>query len=143
MRSLLWLAILLVGCSTSSGMNDQVQKFNSIQEAKFAPTRMKFVEFPGGASSLQSGVWAGEPSVTVANARFQSSIFDKFRVQCGFDENQLKEVRVVKHEPSLWYEVWVFNNPDSRRPDKTTGLSVVMRFNPTTNMTSTSFYGDC
>jgi len=143
MRFIPWLAVFFVGCSVSPAMNEQVQQFNSEQEAKYAPTRMKFVEFPGGASSLQTGVWAGEPGVTAANARFQTGIFEKFKTQCGFDQSQLKEVRVVKYEPPLWYEVWVFNNPDSLRPDKTTGLSVVMRFDPVTNITNTSFYGNC
>jgi len=133
----------LAGCSTSPAMNNRVQQFNAAQEAQYSPTRAELKELPGGVSNLEFGVWAGVPGESAANAAYRKRIFDSFRTQCGFDESQLKEVRIVKHDPPIWYEVWVFNNPESQRPDNTSGLSVVMRFNPMTNITNTSFRGDC
>jgi hypothetical protein len=143
MRFPILLVAILSGCSTSFVLDKQVQQINAAQEAKFQPTRVKFTELKGGGSNLEFGIWAGTPGETAANPEYRRKIFDAFNSQCGFLESSLKEVRVVKHEPPIWYEVWVFNNSASKRPDKTSGLSVVMDFNPVTNITKVAFYGTC
>lgn len=137
------LAVILAGCSTTSGLKQQVQHLNAAKEARHEPTRAQFKELGNGASEVELGIWAGIPGTTAANAEYRRKIFDSFKSSCGFDESDLKEVRVVKHAPPMWYEVWIFNNPKSRRPDKTTGISVVMTFNPTTNITKINFIGSC
>lgn len=143
MRYLIIFVIFLAGCSVTSSPPRQVQRFNDTQEANYQPTRMKFTAHKNGASSFEMGVWAGLPGETAANERYKNEIFKKFIDQCGLEKSALKEVRVVKHEPPIWYEVWVFNSQSSKRYDKSIGMSVVMKFDDTTNITSVSFYGEC
>lgn len=143
MRILFLLVAFLSGCSFAPVMNDQVQEFNAAQEAKFEPTRARYTKLKGGAFSLEFGIWAGVPGETAANEVYKRKILDGFKSQCGFEESALKEVRVVRHEAPIWYEVWVFNNPLSKRPDKTSGMSVVMNYNQSTNITNVSFHGSC
>ncbi|HEY9135860.1 MAG TPA: hypothetical protein VIM85_08705 [Pseudomonadales bacterium] len=143
MRFLILITAFLAACSTAHVMNKQVQQFNAAQEEKFQPTRARFTELKGGVTNLEFGVWAGTPGETAANPEYRRKVLDRLESHCGFDESSLKEVRVVKHEPPIWYEVWVFNNPASKRHDKTSGFSIVFEFNPSANTTTTSFYGSC
>lgn len=87
---------------------------------------------------------AGAIGTTAANAAVQQRILDTFRDRCGLEQSSLREVRVVRHAPPTeWYEVWVFKNPASKRHDKASGMSVVMKYDPARNYSNVSFYGDC
>lgn len=145
MKAMAWLcAALLAGCSANAGLRAQVDRYNQAQEQHYSPFRAVFREGPGGSSSMEMGAWAGIAGVTAANAEFQQRIFQAFQDQCGLARDQLREVRIVRHSPPTeWYEVWVFNDSSSRRWDKTSGLSVVMRFDPASNRSEVAFYGKC
>lgn len=143
MRLLLIFSLILAGCTTTSGESKQVQKYNDAQEAVYGPTRAKFTRYDDGATSLEFGAWAGTVGMSVANDKHKNKTFEVFKKQCGLDKSALKEVRVVKHEPPVWYEVWVFNNPLSKRHDKESGMSVVMKYDASANITNTFFYGKC
>lgn len=137
-------AVLLAGCSASSGLRGQVDQYNQAQERQYSPFRAVFKEGPGGSTSMVMGAWAGVVGSTAANAEFQQRIFATFQENCGLARDMLREVRVVRHAPPAeWYEVWVFNDPTSRRGDKTSGMSVVMRYDPPSNRSEVSFHGKC
>lgn len=145
MRAIAWLGVVvLAGCSANAGLRAQVDRFNQAQEQQYSPFRAVFKEGPGGSSSMEMGAWAGTVGSTAANAEFQQRIFRTFQDNCGLARDMLREVRVVRHAPPTeWYEVWVFNDPTSRRWDKTSGMSVVMRFDSASNRSEVSFYGKC
>lgn len=144
MRYLIAVPILLVtACATVDTGSRLADQQNLKLEAAYLPTRVKYTALPGGASTFETGIWAGTVGTTAANQRYQEMIFQTFREKCGLEKSALKEVRVVKHEAPVWYEVWVFNNPASGRPDKTSGMAVVMKFDEQTNRTDVSFNGGC
>lgn len=138
------LGALLTGCSTTSGLKSQVDQYNQMQARQYSPYRAVYKEGSGGAVSMEMGVWAGEVGSTAANMQYQQGIFDVFQERCGLARADIREVRVVRHAPPTeWYEVWVFNAPTSKRYDKSSGLAVVMKYDPSTNRTDVSFYGSC
>lgn len=145
MRAMVWLcAAMVAGCSGVSGPQAQVNQYNLVQEKQYSPMRAQYKAGKGGAFSMEMGLWAGEVGSTAANAHYQQAIFDAFEKNCGLARADLREVRVVRHAPPTeWYEVWVFNDQASRRFDKASGMSVVMRFDPATNRTNVSFQGNC
>lgn len=137
-------ALLLAGCAASSGLRDQVDARNRQLEARYAPTRIVLKEGPGGATSIETGAWAGVVGSTAANDVFRERIFAELRQACGYERSDLREVRVVRHAPPTeWYEVWVFHDPASDRPDKSSGISIVLRYDPLTNRSNVSSYGGC
>ena len=134
---------LIVGCSSISGMQSQVDTMNRQLESNYSPVRAKLTNFDGGATGLQVGVWAGESGDTVFHEKQQELIFENIEKHCGYKKESLYEVRVVRYTETQWYEVWVFNNPESKREDKKSGVSVLVRFNPQTQLTQTSFPAGC
>ena len=141
---LILLAVSLSGCVALNSSFNPAISYNEKQEAAFQPTRAEYTTFNNGASSVLSfGVWAGDLGVTAANDQYQVLIYEKFEQNCGLHKDDLKEIRIVKHEPNFWYEVWVFNDDQSQRSDKTSGMSVVMKYAPDTNITEVNLIGNC
>lgn len=138
-----FLYAFIIGCSSVSWMQYEVDKINSQLESSYAPVRAKLTSYGGGATGLQVGLWAGEPGVTAFHEQQQALIFENIQKNCGYKEESLVEFRIVKHTETLWNEVWVFSNPESKREDKQSGVSVLVRFNPQTQMTQTSFPTGC
>ncbi|MGE4542955.1 MAG: hypothetical protein AB7D06_02485 [Pedobacter sp.] len=147
MRKLIFIASFLTvfalsGCSTTSDLKKYVEEINAEQEAKYSPIRTKFTDHGDGKTSMEFPVWAGTVGESAFHDQFKDTIFEAFSSNCGFEKDSLKEFRIVKHDPPVWYEVWVFNDPNSKRLDKTSGISVVVRHNTETNYTKAYFYGN-
>ncbi len=143
MKRILLIAALLSGCASAPQGNPALDSYNKTEESQFSPVRARFTDKGNGATATEFGVWAGEAGQSVATGALRDNIFRSFQDGCGFPPTALKEVRVVKHAPPLWYEVWVFHDAKSQRPDKTSGMSVVLRFDQASNQTQVSFYGAC
>ena len=112
-------------------------------EAAKKPTRAVYKVHPDGSTNLTFGVWAGEPGETAASEEYQQKIFNYFEENCNMKRSNLKEVRVVRHNPPVWYEVWVFHDENSPRQDKTFGRSVVYEYLPEKNWTNLYIIDEC
>lgn len=142
--ALLLAAGLLAGCAGNPSANVAAQVANRDLEKEFSPVR--FVTRPvGERSSLTTAEWAGTPgqSITAGATQVRADILQSLRQNCGLEEAQLVEVRVVRHRLPLFYEVWVFKDPKSLREDGTSGLSVVMKQLPDNGGVDFSIRGAC
>lgn len=72
--------------------------------------------------------WAGTKGKSIAlnSDLLYSDIFKTLKLNCGFDETDLLETRIVSYKLPIFYEVWVFNDSLSKREDKTSGMSIIM-----------------
>jgi len=130
---------VLSGCTLRNSMDGVVVTQNKDLERAGRPVRVAYTKQPGGIGNLDYGVWAGQPGTTVANKQYRDFIFNYFETKCGLKKSDLKEVRIVSHNKTVWYEVWVFNDEKSIRPDKTSGRSVIMKYIPEENSTDVTF----
>ncbi|MGE4542959.1 MAG: hypothetical protein AB7D06_02505 [Pedobacter sp.] len=129
----------LSGCALKNEIDAIVATQNKDLERAGRPVRVAYTKQPGGVGNIDYGVWAGQPGTTVANKQYQDFIFNYFETKCGLKKSDLKEVRVVSHNKPIWYEVWIFSDEKSIRPDKTSGRSVIMRYIPEENATDVFF----
>jgi hypothetical protein len=129
----------LSGCALKNNMDDIVATQNKDLERAGRPVRVAYTKQPGGGGNLDYGVWAGQPGTTMANKQYRDFIFNYFEEKCGLKKSDLKEVRIVSHKDPFWYEVWIFNDENSIRPDKTSGRSVIMQYIPEENSTNVTF----
>jgi hypothetical protein len=137
------LSLILVGCSSVPSGSRAIESYNKEQELRFSPTRARFTDRGNGVTAHEFGVWAGEAGDSIAQGDLRKDILTAFATNCGFSASDLKEIRIVKHEQSMWYEVWIFNDPASKRPDKTSGMSVVMKPDIASDRTGVGFFGSC
>ena len=139
MRRLILTFALLSGCAGSGGLAQQTSKLNAALEAQYAPLRYEYAQM--GDVSRVSTVLAGEVGQTAASEVFQQAILAHIKASCGFDAEALKEVRVVRHQAPVWYEVWVFDPAPRKEGSSGTGVSVVMTYDAGTGITDLSFRG--
>lgn len=135
---------LLAGCAGNPTAEHAIRSANRGLERDYAPLRM--VATPTGKRSVAvSPQWAGTvaPSITTAASVVRDDVLQAFAAHCGFHAEQLAEVRVVWHRPPEFYEVWVFNDPQSGRKDGKSGVSVILRQLPNNGGVDYSLRGDC
>lgn len=135
---------LLAGCSGNPSATAGAQVANRDLEKEFSPVRF-VTRAVGERTSLTTAEWAGTPgqSITAGAQQVRADILQALRQNCGLEESQLAEVRVVKHRAPLFYEVWVFKDPLSKRDDGMSGLSVVMKQLPDNGGVDFSIRGAC
>ncbi len=136
------LGFIMNGCvsSTTNQMTVQNQTF----EKQKMPTRL-YKTISTQDSDFYESNWAGEKgrSIALNSIRLYSDILQAFKQNCGFEQNDLVETRVVSHKPPVFYEVWIFQDQLSKRKDKTSGLSVVLTQFPNDGGVDINFYGKC
>ncbi|CAA6806351.1 MAG: Unknown protein [uncultured Campylobacterales bacterium] len=129
--------IILQGC----GSNNPSLIWNKAQIEKKSPLRLLPKNTNGKLKYTQE--WAGVKGNTFMNDRYLDQTFSGIQKMCGYGKNEFIEHRVVKHQNNLWEEVWLFKDMKSNRDDKTSGLTVLLEYNSSTNVTLTKFFGDC
>jgi hypothetical protein len=122
-----FIVVGILGCSSTPQVGDAVWRSNAKLARQYSPFRI--VPHSDGTFSRN---WAGEPgrSITEDTPGLKRDVLRGFRSSCGFTAKQLIETRVVRHEDPDYYEVWVFADPASRRKDRTTGISVILKALP-------------
>jgi len=146
MRSLIWIGVIfavLGGCTWHT--ERRVQQQNERLAEKLEPVRMDYKGNPFTGSTI-TRVWAGTPGTSTletADATLREDVWASFRQACGYEREDRKQVRIVRHDPPLAYEVWVFQDPDSNRVDNTVGLSLILRSTPERGGTDIRIKGDC
>lgn len=109
-----------------------------------SPYRVDVKVFEGGGA-VTSTVWAGTKGTSIMEAAdntLKSDVWKFFEKQCGLHKSALREVRVVQHKHPFYYEVWVFNDKESKRDDETTGISLILNFSPSGG-TDINLVGSC
>lgn len=135
---------VLAGCSANPSTQVATQVANRDLEAHFSPVR--YAETPiDRKASITKAEWAGVPGTSILNnaPQVRADVLRSFKENCGLNEEQLSEVRVVKHFPPTFYEVWVFNDPLSQREDGKSGISIVLKQLPNNGGVDFSFHGGC
>ncbi|MDF2445976.1 MAG: hypothetical protein K0S46_1212 [Moraxellaceae bacterium] len=134
----------LAGCSGNPSAVVAAQASNRDMEKSFSPLRLVATSVDKRASQL-TFEFAGTPapSITANAGQLRGDIFRSLSSHCGFTESDLVETRVVRHRIPTFYEVWVFNDPQSERPDKRSGLSVVMKQLPNNGGVDFQVHGSC
>lgn len=134
----------LIGCSSHQAPPTQVNPYGQVHEELYSPFRPKVKTTLLGRKKLELYDWAGITGNTAAKPEYERRIFAYFQNRCGLSPHMLREVRVVRDaSPIEQHEVWVYNSPTSRRRDKTSGMSVVMRYDPSSNWSEVFFIGKC
>ena len=140
---LTFLASALVGCSGNPTAVRGGEIANKKLNDSRSPVRVEVKVLDGGGA-VMSEIWAGKKGTSIiesADEVLKNDIFNAYQ-KCGFEASALKEIRVVRHKHPFYYEVWVFNDPQSRRTDKTTGISLVLTF-PKEGGTDINLNGNC
>lgn len=135
MRSWILVFAVLAGCAGNPAQ--QTDKLNAALDAQYSPVRYKYSQM-GSALHIET-VLAGEPGHSAANDDIRRAALDYIESHCGFDEQSLKQVRIVRHLPPVWYEVWVFDS-SAQGGRGATGISVVMNYRPEIDKTDVSFH---
>lgn len=141
---LLFLGLLLFGCSGNPTAIRGVEIANKKLHKERSPIRLNVEVFEGGGA-VMSPVWAGEKDASIINfadETLKADIYKLFQEKCGFQKTDLKEVRVVEHKPPFYYEVWVFNDTQSKNADGTTGVSLILNL-PASGGTDINLIGNC
>lgn len=126
--SLMAATILSTGCSSAASIADrQATIFNRDLSDKQLPIRYVVSENPRGGYMV-SPQWAGTPgdSVTLGSTELNNDIHAAIEKHCGHKKENLVEVRLVSQKPPEFYEVWLFHDPESKRDDHLSGLSVIL-----------------
>lgn len=129
MRSTIFLifttCLILSGCANP--LFNTINNTNNTFEKKQLPYRYIQTEKKETYTTYQLEL-AGTPEQTsaISDNLLLSNIFNAIKLKCGFAKEDLFEVRKVVYNPPLYYEVWVFNDELSKRPDKKSGLSILL-----------------
>jgi len=123
--TLLLSSLVFTGC-ISSGQNQMNSLNQNLQKSK-APIR--YVRTKSDSIEMYKEEWAGKPgkSITLNSKSLENDVFKLIEEHCGLKKSQLIETRVVSHNPPDFYEVWVFQDPLSKRDDKTSGLAITFK----------------
>lgn len=146
MYKILTLALLasaLFGCSGNPTAVRGGEIANKKLHESRSPVRIEVKVFDGGGA-VMSEIWAGKKGESIiqsADEILKNDIVNSFK-KCGFEASSLKEVRVVEHKHPFYYEVWVFNDTESKRTDKMTGISLILTF-PKEGGTDINLNGKC
>ena len=136
--------IVLSGCVSNSSTIAAFKSANRDLALQFSPFRF-VTKRSGDRGSITTTEWAGTPgqSITHQAPQVRSDVLESFKSNCGFEESQIIETRIVYHKPTRFYEVWVFDDPKSERKDKKSALSLVMIQLPNNGGVDFSVHGDC
>jgi hypothetical protein len=117
---------------------------NESLAAQFAPIRY-VLKATGKGGYVATAEWAGSPkqSILQNSAQVRSDVLSGFKKECGFSEAQLEQTRAVKYQYPIFYEVWVFKDPQSKRDDGLSGVSVILKQLPNGGGVDFSLQGDC
>ena len=143
--TLLALLALLNGCSSASSMAEgQARMFNKDLASKQLPFRYVVKEGPRGGY-VATPDWAGTPadSMTLVSPLLNADIHAAIEQHCGHTRQNLVETRLVEVKIPVVYEVWVFLDPQSKRQDGLSGLSVIMTQLPNEGGVNFSVRGAC
>lgn len=143
--TLLALLALLNGCSSASSMAEsQARMFNKDLASKQLPFRYVVKEGPRGGY-VATPEWAGTPadSVTLVSPQLNADIHAAIEQHCGHTRQRLTETRLVEARVPVFYEVWLFLDPESKREDGLSGLSVIMTQLPNNGGVNFSIRGAC
>lgn len=140
--SLAILGFMMNGCVNS--LSNQINVQNKNLEKQHMPTRLYKTASTKDADFYKSN-WAGEKGKSIAlnSMLLYADVLKAFKQNCGFDQSDLVETRIVSHKPPVFYEVWVFKDTMSKRENKTSGLSVVLTQLPNGGGVDMNFYGKC
>lgn len=137
-------ATIFSGCTGNPTNNAALRSANQALENQFSPLR--YVATPSDSGgSIANVEWAGVPGKSISELapQVRRDIFGAIMKNCGLQSSALTETRIVKHDAPVFYEVWVFNDPLSKRTDNKSGLSVVMTQLPNGGGVNIRYYGDC
>ncbi len=142
LSTLIALIFMLSGCGNSLSSQMDIQNENLAKE--YMPTRLHKVTSTSNADMYESH-WAGKEgrSIALNSKLLYSDVLKAFKQGCGFKKSDLIQTRIVSHEIPVFYEVWLFKDAKSKREDKTSGLSVVMKQLPNNGGTDINIYGQC
>lgn len=117
--------LILSGCATP--LLNTIQNTNNSLEKKQLPYRYVQLKTKDAFTTFQLEL-AGTPiqSTSISNDLLVTEIFKAIKLKCGFEKEDLVETRKVVYNSPLFYEVWVFNDKLSKRPDKKSALSVLL-----------------
>jgi putative lipoprotein len=135
--------VLLAGCVLKGENSSQriIDKINSDGLKNYSP--YKLVEIYKGSNRYED-MPNGEIilSYKLLETEMGAGIMSGITDLCGFRAKNLREIRSVINDTSKGYmfDVWVFNDPLSRRDDKITSISVILLANPIIGGTDIWFY---
>ena len=137
-------AIVIGGCASinpSIAWNDKLIK-------QKAPVRMVVDKsFNKKDATRYVEDWAGVKGKSVLNEQYKNMVFSNIEKKCGYSKEDFREVYVVQHKQDsvgiIIEEVWLFNDQESFREDKITGLTVYMEYNKKSNLTLGDIFGSC
>lgn len=111
------------GCSGNPTAEVGTSMANNKLDKEFFP--MRAVLKGNGVITFE---WAGVTgkSIIENSPQVKSDTFAAIQKACGFMPSELFETRAVRRSGNMIYEVWVFNDAHSSRPDHQTGLSVLL-----------------
>jgi hypothetical protein len=140
--SLAILSFIMNGCVNS--LSNQMNIQNKNLEKQYMPIRLYKTASSNDADFYKSD-WAGKKgnSIALNSKLLYTDILKAFKQNCGFNENDLLETRIVSHKHPIYYEVWVFKDDLSKRKDKTSALSVVLTQVPNSGGVDMDFNGEC
>jgi len=118
-------SLVFTGC-ISSGQSQMNSLNENLQKSK-APIR--YVRTKSDSVEMYKEEWAGRPgkSITLNSKILENDVLKLIEEHCGLKKSQLIETRVVSHNPPDFYEVWVFQDPLSKRDDRTSGLAITFK----------------
>jgi len=91
--------------------------------------------------------WAGVKGNSALNEQYKNMVFSNIEKKCGFTKEDFREVYVVQYAQDsagiIIEEVWLFNDQESFRKDKISGLTVYMEYNKKSNLTLEDIFGSC
>ena len=133
--------VLFVGCASSSNERaisiankDLLNSFNPYILAKTNETKdaITYQSMPAGDV---------RPSLAPIGSALVVDVFKEINKVCNFKYSDLKETRMVYFDDktSFSYEVWVFNDPLSKRDDKITAITVLLKPTPDIGGTDMDF----
>lgn len=136
---------LLSACSSSGSLaHRQAAMFNKDLNQKELPIRYVVSENKYGGHTMEEE-WAGTPgkSITLTSAELNADVHNAIEEHCGHSRDSLTEVRLVSQNSPVFYEVWVFDDPQSKRDDGLSGLSVVLKQLPFSGGVDFGIRGSC
>jgi hypothetical protein len=98
----------------------------SLQESK-SPVR--YLRVKSDSLEMYKAEWAGKPgkSIVFNSKILENDVAKLIEEHCGLKKSQLLETRIVSHNPPDFYEVWVYQDPLSKRDDKTSALAITFK----------------
>lgn len=132
--------MLFVGCASSNQwIIDQANKNNLENFYAYKLVKIKETSQAEVYQEMPNGELA--PSFAPLGSVLGNDVMLGINKQCGFEAKDLKEVRVVSHDEArgLGFEVWVFNDPLSKRDDKITAITVLLKPTPDIGGTDMDF----